>query len=125
MNAHPMSRDTTSVDWWTSIRTTAFFAAAETEPEPELTADDIPLDQWSARRGELGLGGHDTGDFIGVDLDRASGLPSWRDHPVQPEPELSDLDRHRIEREGVIPDASDVFQAAPPRPRRNSSPWSV
>lgn len=112
-------------DWWTSIRQTAFFAAEQVEAEPVVTADDIPLDQWRARRTELGLGGHDTGDWIGIDGDQASGLPDWRDHQVQPEPEQSDLDRHRIERDGLVPDASDVFQAAPPRPRRNTSPWSI
>jgi hypothetical protein len=115
---------TQSEDWWTSIRTTAFFKDAEpVEAEPQLDPAAIELADWAEHREQLGLGRYDTGDFIGVDRDQASGMPSWQ-HPVgPPEPEPTDLDLHAINRQGVIPDTSDVFQAAPPRPRRNPSPY--
>jgi hypothetical protein len=116
-----------SRDWWAGIRQTAFFAGAEqVEAEPD-TVDPaaIELADWAEHREQLlGLGGYDTGDFIG--LGDSSGLPDWR-HPFVPEQvEPTDPDQHIEARAAAgVKTASAVFGADPPRPRRNSSPWSV
>jgi hypothetical protein len=116
-----------SRDWWTSIRATAFFATAE-PAEAELDAVDpvtIELADWAEHREELGLGSHDTGDFIGLGDDR-SGLPSWRHSIEQPDPELTPMDTYAAERASAgIRSASCVFQASQPQPRTHSSPWSI
>jgi hypothetical protein len=114
-------------EWWTAIRVTAFFAAAEqAETEPD-TIDPVTIElaDWAEHREQLGLGSHGTGDFIGLGDDR-SGLPSWQ-HPVnQPEPEPTPMETYATERAGAgIKTASAVFGASQPQPRRNSSPWSV
>lgn len=115
------------MDWWTNIRSTAFFAAAEAEAEAE-TVDPaaIELAEWAEHRAELGLGSHDTGDWVGLGEDR-SGLPDWRQPVEQPEPQLSAMDEYAGgERAAAgIKTASDVFGVSPPRPRTHSSPYSI
>jgi hypothetical protein len=115
-------------DWWTNIRESAFFAAAESvEPEPEpVDPAAIELDQWHARRGELGVVDSANADFIGLTAADSSGLPDWR-HPVQPEQaEPSEMDAYAADRVAAgIKTASDVFGADQPQPRRNASPWSI
>lgn len=113
--------------WWASIRQTAFFADAEpAEAEPVLDPTDVPLNQWGARRTELGLADSGNADFIGLTADDSSGLPDWR-HPVQPEQvEPTDLDRHIEARAAAgIKTASSVFGATAPQPRSNASSWSI
>ena len=114
----------TSMDWWTSIRTTAFFAAAEpVEPEPEPDAASVPLDSWAeVRTSKFGLGTHDTGDFIGVDQG-GGDWPDWQ-HPVQPEQaEPTEMDEYAATRTART--ASAVFGCPAPTPRSNTSPWAV
>jgi len=116
--SHNASRDTASTDWWTSIRTTAFFAAAEqSEPEPEpVDPAAIELAEWDARRGELGLGRFDS-DFVGID--NGGGLPDWRDRPEQAP---TAMDEYAATRTAVT--ASSVFGCPSPQPRNNTSPWT-
>lgn len=115
---------TVTGDFFDGIRA-AFFTDAEPEAEPVVTADDIPLDAWATRRGELGLGGKDT-DFIGIDDEvSASGMPDWR-HPAYEEVVISAMDHYADEREELgIKTASAVFGAAPAQPRTHSSPYSI
>ena len=113
---------------WDEVRAhfDAAAASAETDAEPEhLDPADVAMSEWSEHRAEMGLGGHDTGDWIGLSDDR-SGMPDWR-HPVQPEQvEPTDLDRHITVRAAAgIKTASSVFGATAPQPRSNASPWSI
>ena len=111
-------------EWWTAIRQTAFFAAAEqSEPEPEpVDPAAIELAEWGARRGELGLGGYDS-DFIGID--NGGGLPDWRT-PVVEEVQFSAMDKYAAQRKELgVRDASAEFGASPAQPRVNRSSWSV
>jgi hypothetical protein len=117
----------TSKDWWTSIRTTAFFAAGEqAEAAPEaVDPAAIELTDWGQRRAEMGLGGFDS-DFIGID--DGAGLPDWRQRPIeQPEAEQTALGQYAATERAAagIKTASAVFGASQPQPRRNPSPWSV
>jgi hypothetical protein len=113
--------------WWTAIRTTAFFAAAEpAEAEPVLDPTDVPLDQWGATRSQLGLVDSANADFIGLTTDDSSGLPDWR-HPVQlSEHEPTPTETYATERAAAnIKTASDVFGADQPQPRRHTSSWAI
>ena len=121
------THSTASTDWWTSIRTTAFFdAAAGQEPEPEqLDPADVELADWSEHRAEMGLGSYDgSGDFVNLGADQ-SGLPDWR-RPTMPEQvEFTDLDRHAEDRAAAgIPDLND-FGLPAGNPRSNASPWQA
>jgi hypothetical protein len=126
-----MSRDTTSPDWWTTVRA-AFFTDAEIEPEPEpgLSAEDIDdmgLDEFGEKRAAMGIR-HQAGDFIGLSSndDDGSGFPSWRETPVHEQVEPTDLDRHIEAREAAgIKTASAVFGVNAAQPRSHSSPYSI
>ncbi len=116
---------TGSGDWWTRLRTTAFFAAAA-QAEPEPTAVDpaeVELADWAERRAELGLGGYDS-DFVGID--DGGGLPDWRRPQHYEEPEPTELQQYAAQRKKLgVKDASAVFGASQPQPRRNASPWQA
>lgn len=116
---------TESESWWSSIRSTTIFTPEVPEadvPEPVDPAS-IELSEWGERRTELGLGGYDTGDFIGVDRDQASGMPDWR-HPVgQPEPEPTAMDEYAATRTTYT--SSSVFGCPAPEPRSNQSPYQA
>jgi hypothetical protein len=111
-------------DWWTGIR--AHFAAAALAAEavaPQLTADDVPMDQWAENREALGIH-HQSGDIIGLsETDDRSGFPSWREHRDQAEvPEPTAMDEYAATRTAYT--SSSVFGCPAPTPRRNTSPWT-
>ncbi len=111
---------------WALMR--AHFATAAVLAEqaavPEVTAEDVPLADWHARRTELGLGSYDS-DFIGIDGDQAGGLPDWR-HPDHIEPKPTAMDEYAETRQASgVRSASDFFGVAPRQARVNSSPWSI
>jgi hypothetical protein len=102
-------------------------APAEPPVEPEgLSAEDVPLSEWSDNRAALGIR-HQDSDFIGLssDDDDGSGFPSWRT-PVVEQVEFTEMDEYAEPRQasGVL-DASDFFGVPQREPRSNASPWSV
>lgn len=117
-----------SRDWWTSIRTTAFFDAVDQpEPEPEtVNPADVPMSEWRARRSELGLGGFDS-DFIAIDGNQAADWPDWRHLPEQPEPEQTEMAQYAATERAAagIPDTTVLSGTVAPTPRTHTSAYSI
>ena len=116
------TQHTVTGDFFDGIRAAFFTDAAEpADAEPEITAEDVPLSEWADNRAALGLGGHDTGDFVNLGPDQ-SGLPDWRT-PVVEQVEFSAVDEYEEERRHAgVPDLNDF--GLPARAQRvNASPW--
>jgi hypothetical protein len=121
-------RSTPSGDFMNVIRQHFAAEAAAAEAAAASAAPDaatIEMSAWAENRAALGLGGHDdSGDFIGVDQDQASGLPDWRRPVSFEEVIISEMDEYAAQRKELgVRDASAVFGAAPATPRVNVSPW--
>lgn len=117
----------TSETYWATVRE-HFFATAEPEPEPGLTAGDIDalsVDDFAGQREALGIR-HQAGDFIGLSSndDSGSGFPDYRT-PVVEQVEFTEMDAWREERTAAgVPNLND-FGLPARNPRSNASPWQA